>query len=526
MLVKAIKLNNTPNYSSRKKLDKGVVSFSADPILYQVKKNNVLKKVLPTMAFVGSLMGSIGYLIGGSGLCYDVYLSHKHKNHVNVKKDTIWTKSFETPKTLNKKQEGVKTVVPETKFSKIGMTLTKIGIASSSVAGASCGIVEGIPTMTIGELTNISSSSIIETPVGTGLFGIGIASIFSGLALDNTPELKLNRYKLMATKGAWNRTKLIGKSVGIISKEIGKSIFEILQNTFSKNSGKFWKENFLSLTPKTVVFQEKINREGKVVVEKMLRHNKNYLMHAASFTLGNGGLMIILSSLSRQKKAQKAGLKIEEGGFLFDNLGITKYGIDKMTNNGKSAGISFATGGVINAVSQFMGIDNKDGRALQWLGIALVFLGYSIDRGKTLRSELKKLKAQPELTEVLREWKLDLTKVFSDKKEMKAVLKAIKHGKPVENESFNSIEKALNKALDNTDEASGLKTYKFKETDEIKKAFEENLPQNLKEISAKVKEFNIADKEVKKGFEDTKNVLDYCTERIFGTKTPAIYSEK
>lgn len=527
--VKAIKLNNFKNYSSSKKLDKAEVSFSAAP-KYVVKKNSFLKKVLPTAAFIGSLMGSIGYLIGGSGLYYDVYLNHKNKKATSQQKPSVWDKiaSKSSKKSVKRKEEGVKTVVPETKFSKIGMKLTKIGIAASSVAGASCGIVEGIPTMTIGELTNISSSSIIETPIGTGLFGIGIASIFSGLALDNTPELKLNQYKLMAEKGVWNKSKMIGKSVAVISREIGKSIFEIVTKTFKKGGLKFLKESFLEITPKTVVFQEKINKDGKVVVEKMLRHNKNYLMHAASFTLGLGGLGIILSTIFKQKKPQKAGLKVEEGGFLFDNLGITKYGIDKITNNGKAAGFSFATGGVINAVSQFMGIDNKDGRALQWLGISGVFLGYAIDRGKTLRKSLANLKARPELTDVLREWKIDLSKVFTDKKELKTVLKEIKKeglGKgELKNKKFISIENALKKSVENASkDESGKEIYVFKTTDEIKANFNKNFPEDLKNVINEIREYNIADKNPEKGFANTKNVLDFCTEKIFGTKTPKLF---
>lgn len=111
-------------------------------------------------------------------------------------------------------------------------------------------------------------------------------------------------------------------------------------------------------------------------------------MHASSFVLGLGGAGVILFSFINNKKAQKKSLNVEEGGFLVDNFGMTKYGLDKFTTGAKGAGSSYAVGGVINSLSQFMGIDNKSGRAMQWLGISLVFLGFSMDRGKTLRKAL------------------------------------------------------------------------------------------------------------------------------------------
>jgi len=482
--------------------------------LYKVKNTNPIKNILPTMAFVGSIMGSVGYILGGSSLLYDLHQDKKNtakKNLESKSAKTIILSKFdnktsksetETPQiSPTKKEDGVKSVKPSTRISKIGMNCTKVGITASSIAGVACGLSEGLPLMALGESTNIASAGIIETPVGTGLFGIGIASIFAGLALDNTPHSKLNPLDVMAAKGTKAKANIYLKNMKNTAKEIGSSVFEMAKNIYKP---KWLKENIFQGTPRTVVFTEKINKEGKVFLEKSLRHNKNYLMNAASFTLALGGVGIIGSSFLKSKaakKAQKAGLVVEEGGFLFDNVGITRYGVDKMTNGSKASGIPFAVGGIINAVSQFLGLDNKNGRALQWLGIAPVFLGYAVDRGKHLKQALKLAKQRPELTHVVREWKLNLANVIEDKKELKTLLKEIKTGKEITNSKFNNIESAI----------TGSITERFKETDEVKKELSNKLENGISQ--------HIHNQEVSP-YNKTKEILEICTEKIFGSKTP------
>jgi len=283
------------------------VSFTSTP-LYVVKNKNIFKKVLPVAAFVGSLLGSVGYLIGGSGLFYDLYKEKQTK-----------------PQGVEKSEDGVKTITTSTNLGKTAMNFTKIGMTATAISGIACGLGEGIPLMALGEATNLSSAKIIETPIGTGLFGIGIASIFAGLALDNTPNLKLNEFELMAEKSRLKKTKIYLKNMLTTGKEISLSIFQVSRNIFNP---KWIKENILQGTPKTVVFSEAINKDGKVIFNKMLRHNKNYLMHAASFTLGLGGFGLMISSFLKEKKAERTSLKVEEAGFLFDNIVMTRYGLD------------------------------------------------------------------------------------------------------------------------------------------------------------------------------------------------------
>ena len=502
--------HNNRQYSLTKNMSetKIAVSFGSAPQpIYKVTNSNIFKTSLPIVAFIGSVTSAVGYFVGGAGLFYDISQDKKVKND---KKKTIEPpkgltnyKYFITPPN-DASKEGVKTIIPNTKIAKACMDFTKIGMFASGVAGVACGIGEGLPIMAIGEATNLGSAKIIETPIGTGIFGIGIASIFSALALDNTPELKLNPLHLLAESNLLNKSKMVATNLKNTGKEMLTSVNEIVKNIYKPS---FLKENFLSGTPKTLVFEEHINKEGIVKISKMLRHNKNYLMHAASFTLGIGGIALTISSLFQSKfakKAQKVSLKAEEGGFLFDNMGMTRYGVDKLSTGGKAAGIPFAVGGVVNAVSQFMQIDNKEGRAMQWAGISLVFLGFSVDRGKFLKKALADSKARTELTDLVRQWRFDLTElVKNDKNGLNKLLKELKNGKPVTNEHFIDFENKFNSAFDGN----------FKTVEQAKESLENTFG---KETSDKFRMKEIAN------FDKTKEVLSICTEKMFGSKNPTL----
>lgn len=473
---------------SNTKTPSNIVFGSSSAPVFKVKNQSFLQKFLPVFAFSSSSLATIGYAFGSAGLFYDSY----KENNSNVKK------MFSSNKPKGSSSEGVQTIKTSTDFGKMGLGAAKIGIVAAASSGIACGLGEGIPMMALGEATNLSAGPIVETPIGTGLFGIGIASIFSGLALDNTPELKLNHYKMMAEKDFSKKAKMVAQNMKTTIKEIGTSVFEMVKNL---PNPKFFKENIFGLTPKTLIFQESINKDGKVTVSRALRHNKNYLMHAASFTLALGGAGVILFSLLDRKKTQKASLHVEEGGFLFDNLGMTKYGVDKITTGGKMAGSGYVVGGVINSVSQFMGIDNKNGRALQWLGIALVFLGFSVDRGRVLKKVLATSKTSTELTDVVREWKVDLSKLPMSPNELKKLLNELKNNKPVTNDKFKKLEQSFISV------ASG----NFKNEEALKRDLCSNLGKNDADFFEAKK---ISD------FEETKRVLAICSEKTFGSKNP------
>lgn len=502
--INACKTSNTKHLGNQN------VSFTSAP-LYKVKDPGIIKKAIPVVAFIGACTSASAYLIGSVGLFYDI-VQDKKQNKLKIQSPVSSTSNFidlklsnnigKTVVTLkNKEEEGAKTIIPNTKFAKNCMNFAKVGIMASAVSGMACGIGEGLPIMTLGEATTFSSGNIIETPVGTGLFGVAMASVFSSLALDNTPELKLNSFKMLKENKISGKMKLVAENIGNCVKEVFNSVGYIAKNIYKWD---FIKENFIKLNPRTVVFQELINKDGKVSINKMLRHNKNYLMHAASFTLGLGGGALILTSLIDAKKAQKASLKLEEGGFLFDNFGMTKYGLDKYTTGSIKAGSSFATGGVINAISQFMGLDNKDGRAMQWLGIALVFLGFSIDRRNFLKGELAKFKAREELTDVVREWKVDLSKIIKDKIELNKLIKDIKHKNTITNQSFLDIEKAISQNI-------GASTQELRSESEVRGYLSDAI---------KSKDTTNFTTHIISKFKETKETLTICTEKIFGSKNP------
>lgn len=503
MNITNLKLNNTPIIAPKNNKIQSDVAFTAGgPALYAVKNNNAFTRVLPVISFVGAILGSLGYFTGGSALFFD----KRHGKKGDIGKDDA---------------EGAKTIDPTTKFGKFGVNATKLGMSAISASGISCGIVEGLPLLTLGEMIHLGSAPIIETPIGTGLFGMSIAAIFAALALDNTPELKVNELDFMAQKGAVAKAKLVAANFGKVAVSIGKSMTEIVKNIYKPS---FIKETFLFGTPRTMVFTEEINKDGKVFFSKMLRHNKNYFMNIATVVLALSGTSIIASTLLNKKKAQKKSLRAEEGGFLFDNVGITKLGFDKFfaasgaPGASKSSGASFAVGGVLNAIAQFMGLDNKDGRGLQWVGIGFVFLAYSFDRGRTLNEKIKLAKFRPELKRAVREWKLNLQSIVADSSELKQLQKSIKaesDKSPITHEKFAKIV-AIIKEVVGSD---------YKSTEKIQKELKSKLEQQFgKKLGAEIAGMIVPHQITK--FEESKQVLEICTEKIFGSKTPTAVSEE
>jgi len=518
--INACKINNT------KHLGNNNVSFTSDspPVIkYKVKNSTFLKKAAPIIAFAGAITASLAYLTGSIGLFYDIYADKKQKNNNKHAAPTPTKKLLPTSNLIDlklsfkqdigKEDEGVKTIIPTTKFAKNCMNVAKFGIMASATSGLACGIGEGMPIMALGEATNLGASNIIETPLGTGLFGIGIASIFASYALDNTPNKKLNHFKVLAKNTISEKAKIYLENLGSTVKEVFSSMGEIAKNFYKPD---FIKENILRFRPKNLIFQENIDQHGVIAITRTLRHNKNILLHAASFTLGLGGSALVLTSLLKAKKAQKAALKVEEGGFLVDNIGMAKIGLDKITTNQKLSGRNFAVGGIINAISQFMGIDNKDGRAMQWLGIFFVFTGFSVDRGKFLKNELTKSRAREALTDVVREWSFDLSKIFKDKKELNNVIKELQlesKDKPVLNKQFIRLEKQIRDVVNNS---KSLKDEEFKNKEFMKHIVVNSLGTNDAE------NFSI---DVISTPEKVTEILKKCSIKIFGETPVALPPE-
>ena len=247
---------------------------------------------------------------------------------------------------------------------------------------------------------------------------------------------------------------------------------------------------------------------------------------------------------------------------------MTKLGIDKFTTAGRAAGASFAVGGVVNAISQFMGIDNKDGRALQWLGIAAVFLGFSIDRGKHLKTAINNAKMRPELSQVVREWEFDLSKLIkNDTKALKKLLKEIKmqgaaFGEeklisknpeklkfeqsipPITNPEFLNFEKAMQEAVGMPQDGSvhvfnqdskqverkfiealnrmGLTDMAGEVTNQVKALRLKAIKSKYKSKSKKIHPDEVSIARNIMDHIEAKKILNICSEKIFGKKLDEI----
>lgn len=513
MNIQSYKANNTKALRNQKVSFVGSAASAVGKKVdeFEVINMTLLKKAVPTISFVGSIMAALGYMTGSLGLFYDlkVQKDRGEKPQVHLDKD------------------GAKTIEPKTEIGKNCVKLAKVGLFGSSLAGITCGIGEGLPMMTIGNTTEAFSVPIIETPIGTGLFGLAIASIFAALALDNTPEKKLNHFKLMAAKNAGEKVKIVADNIGTSLKEVWHSVVDVGKNCHKST---FWKENFIHFTPKHVVFEESINKLGKSTLKAVLRHNRNYTMHIASFILGIGGISLALTKAFEIKKAQRNCLRTEEAGFLLDNVGMTRYGLDKFSTGKTAAGANFAIGGVINAVSQFMGLDNQDGRAVQWFGIAMVFAGYAVDRGKFMIAQFKDAKKRPELTDVLRQWKFDISSIIPDKAEAKKFITQMQKGEDATSPEFKKLQEMLEKAIAQANEAlkneiarrvtSKEKAMELKEEQEFSKNKVAEILNTAFDVNGKkapsIAELNQLDKLLVMG-----DRLVVCSEKVFG-KVPKL----
>lgn len=434
----------------------------------------LLKKKSPqiwdTFSFLTAVTSATGFAIGGAGLLSD-YLS-KEKKQPSLKKNTQVPDSFKNFETAglqdtvpesktDKKKEGAKTIVPSTKFSKIGLTFAKIGIAFSGIAGIFNGVSMGLPLMAAGEALNLCASPIIETPLGTGLFGIALAAVFSGRALENDPELKLDKSKLKEKEGLKNKASYIWKNIKGCAEEvwrsgkvIGTNLVDLAKKDKRTEAVSFFRDNVFAIKPKKLVIQEFVDKNGIVTIKRATKNNP-YLMHGASLLLAAGGLTLALSSLLKNSTGQKVGLKTYEVGGSLDNLSLSRWGMEKAAIAGagdpaaKLAGYLLGASGLTILAGQ-PGVDEKWGRGIQWVGTALLFSVFAVER---LPKAFKILKSQPEFTSLMRQWEIDLTKLYSNKDlkpKLASILKGVSEDKigEIKDPTVKKMMEVINKVLD------------------------------------------------------------------------------
>ncbi|MFN9690643.1 MAG: hypothetical protein ACK551_00875 [Vampirovibrionales bacterium] len=397
------------------------VSNLLNPALktYELKKAGRFPLV-GAFSVATSFGASLAYGIGGTGLWYEQMQKCKHEPQ------------------SKKKETGIKTIAPQTSFGKIGVKAGQSAVFLTSLAGITGGVAMGFPLMSVGEGIELGAAPIIQTPVGTGLFGIGIGAFFATLAQEGDHSLQLDSKAL-------KKMSLPQKGVQIL-QNMGKTLKASFEDgimlpkqaiaLFGKDklvAQRFFQDTLFSLASRKVALEQYLKADGSFHYAMKNVPTKSYLMSFASLILMLGGASVVASELllPKQKNLHQKALQLEEAGFLADNAGMTRFGLDKFTQGTglgvKTRGIGFATGGVVNAVSQFMSLDETYGRGTQWLGVALVFLGFGFDRYGMLQKALKSRTHGSELTKLVQSLHLDLRDVMNPA-EIKATLAGFKKG--------------------------------------------------------------------------------------------------
>lgn len=443
-----------------------------------------------TFSFLTAVTSATGFAIGGVGLLSD-YLSKENKQNPAKKNPGNLPDAFKnfdangTAEASNgtgkgkKEDVGAKTIVPSTKFSKMGMTFAKIGIAFSGIAGIFNGVSMGLPLMAAGEALNLAASPIVETPVGTGLFGIALAAVFAGRALEGDPVLKLDKSKLKQEKGLKNKSLYVinnmknsALAVWDSTKTIGRHIGGLFKADKKAEAMSFFRDSVFSIKPKKLVIQEFVNKDGMVKTALGFKNNP-YLMHSASLVLAIGGATLALSSLMKSKTGQKVGLKTYEAGGSLDNLGLSKWGMEKAVTAGspgaKVAGYLLGASGLTILAGQ-PGVDEKWGRGIQWIGTALLFSVFAVER---LPKAFKTLKSKPEFNSLIRQFEVDLTQLYSNKElkqKLKSIVKAVANNEKIDDPAVNRLIRDAKKVMmKDKQKTNVVATMKNKKTGKVRK---------------------------------------------------------
>jgi hypothetical protein len=397
------------------------VSNLLNPTLktYELKKAGRFPLV-GALSVATSFGASLAYGIGGSGLWFEQIQKPKHEPQ------------------SKKKETGIKTIAPQTSFGKIGVKAGQSAVFLTSLSGISSGVAMGLPLMSLGEGLNLGAAPIIQTPVGTGLFGIGLGAVWATLAQEDDHSLQLDS-KALKTMSLPQKGRYLLQNMGKTLKAsfedgimLPKQAIALFGND-KVNAQRFFQDTLFSLASRKVALEQHLKADGSFHYAMKNVPTKSYVMSFASLMLMLGGASVVASELlfPKQKSLHKKALQFEEAGFFADNIGVTRFGLDKFTQSsglgGKARGVGYATGGVVNAVSQFMSLDETYGRATQWLGVALVFLGFGFDRYGMLQKALKSRTHGSELTKLVQSLHLDLRDVMNPA-EFNATLAGFKKG--------------------------------------------------------------------------------------------------
>ena len=292
-----------------------------------------------------------------------------------------------------------------------------------------------------------------------------------------------------------NNMKGCAKEVWNSAKTFGKNIGGLFMKSKRPDAVSFFRDSVFSIKPKQIIIKELINQDGEIKIATAFKNNP-YLMHAASLVLAVGGATLALSSVFKNKKGQKIGLKTYEAGGSLDNISLSRSGLEKAAisshSSGRLAGNLLGLSGAAILAGQ-PGVDEKWGRGTQWLGTSLLFAVFAVERSA---KAFKSISKESELTSLVRQWEVDLTKLYTKselsekiagskfKTRLDSIISSVKnYGNKdgvIEDKKFESIVNALKNTLEN-------KSYNQKSSAEMMADFEKHIMDNNKDFVADFK---------------------------------------
>lgn len=336
------------------------------------------------------LVSVIGFGVGGPALIYDYNYKKKHPKEGADNKPLEYG-HFESA----------------TKIGKIGLRMNQMALTVSGFAGATGGLALGVPLQAAGEIIgNVVAAPVINTPLGYGLLNIGLAAIFGARAFDTDPSHKAKMALFMSKKGFGAKTGYVLHNMGqclIGAAASSKELFINAGRLCSFNKIKtskgwdFFAHQLFAIRSSTLNFVQEIDAHGNAKVATKLKSNPHVLLLASSLLALAGVFVIGVDLLKRagiikSDKPTKAGFVAGKTGQIFDNYGITSYGMDRFYKGNKVAGAAT----VISGATMMAGAPNADndfGKGLTWFGLASFFLFMAAERFQGTAAARKGVKA-------------------------------------------------------------------------------------------------------------------------------------
>jgi len=534
------------------------VSFGVSPLNtgFIVKKAQF--PAIQLSSFAGNLISGAAYLVAGPAMIYEFLANRKNalpektksraqqaqkpnifenfaKNRLNEKYVQFQgnlAPAAKAGETKPAKSEGIETLNPKTEIGKLGIDAARVGVFTAGVAGVANGVAMRLPLLAIGEGVTTFAAPIIETPVGLAIFGVGLGTINLARVLHGDNKYQIDPIKFKNSNLS-EKFSYIMKNMGTTLAELGKSLkvigtnFVDLFGKKNKEAARFFKTHMLSTNPTNLVLEEFMDKDRNIIIKKSMK-TSSYLMHFATAALSLGSLTIIVANKLKMNKVEKHGLKAHNAGLAIDNIALSKWGVEKFKTSPvatyKTSGI-FSTVAGASILAGQPGIDKDWGRGLNWTGVGLILSGFALERLTDFRKLWKNRKVRQAVTTPIRQWKVELDKIFtrkelkekimvngSEKSRHKAIIEAINKGEEVAEpklaDTVGRIEGVLGKNRPNN-------TPVFREDiNDVKKELNAALPDSKKYLSLD----SITGK--------ASEVIDFLTKeskRLFG-ETPVPYT--